>query len=252
MNGYAYVSNNPVRYNDPSGKIGPVVVGLLICGGGAFFGLGGQGIGDYIRWQGQQWSNWETYAGSALAGCVATVGTVVTKNPVLSNAIGGATQSITKQTLENVFQPKCYGGFSYDVGDIIFDTTTWGATAWALGKIVPPPVAGGLGDLTPAERAQIQRSVDEVERPLWVVGSAARGTRRGIGTNLPIGKGPGTRSDIDYLVSSVNIWYFTEEVERRLPSIDPAHGVILGVHESFMGPGIRFEPFRNPFFIPGR
>jgi hypothetical protein len=38
---------------------------------------------------------------------------------------------------------------------------------------------------------------------------AARGTRRGRGTDLPISKGPGTRGDIDYLVphSSVAHWY---------------------------------------------
>jgi len=53
------------------------------------------------------------------------------------------------------------------------------------------------GDLTPAERSTIQGLTNKAQRPIYVIGSAAKGTRRGVSTNLPIGKGPGTRSDID-------------------------------------------------------
>jgi len=55
----------------------------------------------------------------------------------------------------------------------------------------------GLGDLTLDEARRIQAVVDEAGEPLWVVGSAAEGARRNVGTDLPIGKGPGTQSDID-------------------------------------------------------
>lgn len=54
-----------------------------------------------------------------------------------------------------------------------------------------------LGDLTPDEIARLQQIANEYGTPIGVFGSAARGTRRGVGTSLPLGKGPGTRSDID-------------------------------------------------------
>jgi hypothetical protein len=110
--------------------------------------------------------------------------------------------------------------------------------------------ATGLGDLAPSEIQQIQDVVDEAERPLEVVGSAAEGTRRGIGTDLPIGKGPGTRSDIDYLVPPSSLWYYTG-LEGKLPSIDPGTGIIPGVHNPWIGPAIRFEPWSSPYFVPG-
>jgi hypothetical protein len=60
--------------------------------------------------------------------------------------------------------------------------------------------ASGLGDLTRQEAAQIQLVVDRMGcGGLIVGGSAARGGRRNRAKRwLPIGKGPGTRSDIDY------------------------------------------------------
>lgn len=87
-------------------------------------------------------------------------------------------------------------------------------------------------------------------RPLEVVGSAATGARRGVGTDLPIGKGPGTRSDIDFLVPPSSRQHFVG-FEHQLPSIDPRSGIIPGVHNPQLGPAVRFEPGRDPFFIPG-
>lgn len=54
-----------------------------------------------------------------------------------------------------------------------------------------------MGDLTKNEIGQIQSEINKAGRPLEVVGSAAEGTRRNVGSNLPIGKEVGTRSDID-------------------------------------------------------
>jgi hypothetical protein len=108
-----------------------------------------------------------------------------------------------------------------------------------------------LGDLTPAEVGQIQGVVDAAGRPLEVVGSAASGARRGVGSGLPIGKGPGTMSDIDYLVPPSSMqWY--RGLEPSLPSIDPASGIIPGVHNPYIGPAIRFEPGSPPVFVPAK
>jgi RHS repeat-associated protein len=98
-----------------------------------------------------------------------------------------------------------------------------------------------VGDLTPQEAVQIQAATDKAGRPIYVGGSAAKGARRGVGTGLPIGKGPGTRSDIDYIIphSSVDYW---KEFVNELPSIDPQHGPIYGVPNPHIGPTVRFEP----------
>ena len=57
----------------------------------------------------------------------------------------------------------------------------------------------GLGDLTPEEITQIQAVVDDAQRPLEVVGSAARGERKGVGLNIAPCKG--VKSDIDYAIA---------------------------------------------------
>lgn len=104
-------------------------------------------------------------------------------------------------------------------------------------------------DLTVMEAKQIQSVVDQAGRPLEVVGSAAKGTRRGVGTNLPIGKGPGTKSDIDYLVPPSSMAYY-EGLSNKLPSLDPKSGIIPGTHNPGIGPGIRFEPGESPSILP--
>lgn len=116
-------------------------------------------------------------------------------------------------------------------------THTYYAAGWWVHNQCPGP----YGDLTPAEIEQIQAATDAAGRPIHVVGSAAGGTRRGVGTDLPIGKGPGTRSDIDYLTtySSADYW---QDAWHKLPSVDPAHGPLKGNPNPFMGPSITFEP----------
>jgi RHS repeat-associated protein len=108
---------------------------------------------------------------------------------------------------------------------------------------------GRLGDLTTGEVRQVQSVVDQAGRPLEVVGSAASGTRRGVGTDLPIGKGPGTRSDIDYLIPPSSRKHF-EGMESRLPGVDPKTGPIPGTHNPHIGPAVRFEPKTPPRYVP--
>ena len=118
----------------------------------------------------------------------------------------------------------------------------------ALGK-VEQVGKSGLGDLTKAEVKQIQKQVDEAGRPLDVVGSAARGDRRNPGSNLPFGKGGGTKSDIDFLTHPQNLPAFKGK-QGKLPEIDPKTGIIPGAHNPFQGPGIRFEPGVAPKLNP--
>lgn len=114
-----------------------------------------------------------------------------------------------------------------------------------------------MGDLTRNEMGQIQSEVNKAGRPLEVVGSAAEGNRRNVGSNLPIGKGTGTRSDIDYIAPPSSIQYFEQ---NKLPSIDPNTGIIPGYGNEHIGPVLRFEPTEvtttprtinpSPFIVP--
>jgi RHS repeat-associated protein len=109
-----------------------------------------------------------------------------------------------------------------------------------------------LGDLSEEEARQIQAVVDDAGRPLEVVGSAARGERRNPGTDLPFGKGEGTRSDIDYAIAPSSIEYFNDvNAANRLPDVDPHHGLPPSLHSPHDGPSIRFAPGEDPQFIPG-
>jgi RHS repeat-associated protein len=109
--------------------------------------------------------------------------------------------------------------------------------------------ASGFGDLTNDEVGQIQGVVDQAERPIEVGGSAANGTRRGVGTDLPIGKGPGTKSDIDYFAPPSSLHYF-DGLQENLPSLDPHTGIVPGSGNPYIGPTIRFEPGAQPTFTP--
>lgn len=70
---------------------------------------------------------------------------------------------------------------------------------------LPPPGKPRMspyGDLTAEELAKLQRVAAEIGEPVDVVGSTAKGTRRGVGTDSPLGKGPGKKSDLDIRLDS--------------------------------------------------
>ncbi len=102
--------------------------------------------------------------------------------------------------------------------------------------VVTPKIV--FGDLTTIEVKQIQGLVNEVGRPISVVGSAARGART-------------AASDIDYVVSPSSHQYW-KGFESKLPGIDPSHGIIRTNPNPFMSPVIEFAPFIKPVIIPMR
>lgn len=120
---------------------------------------------------------------------------------------------------------------------------------------VPGAVGAGarLGDLTPNEIARIQAAADRFGNDIYVVGSAAKGARRNVGTDLPLGQfgraKNGTRSDIDYAVRN---GLDDHPALRGLPDVDPSFGVrgvdYLNLPNS---PAIRFSPGRPPTLIRG-
>lgn len=172
----------------------------------------------------------------ATGGTAAAAGVART---ALSFAAAGAASSATEQAVTSGH---------VDVSNVAAAGILSGVTGGALRTLATG--ATGIGDLTSGEVRQIQGVVDSAGRPLNVVGSAARATRRGIGSDLPIGKGAGTRSDIDYLVPPGNAPYF-RGLEGDLPSIDPGSGIIVGHPNPWIGPWIRFEPGAEPYYVPG-
>lgn len=111
-----------------------------------------------------------------------------------------------------------------------------------------------LGDLLPKEIEEIQKRADSLGIDIFVVGSAAKGQRRGIGSNLPLsvfgGTKQNTRSDIDYAVRDG----FDELASKSgLPDVDPSFGV-RGVNYINLknGPIILFSPGKKPMLIEGK
>lgn len=114
---------------------------------------------------------------------------------------------------------------------------------------VKPRVPSGFGDLSKEEVDKIQRIVDQVNLPIDVTGSAAKGERRDAGDpNLPLGKGPGTKSDIDYRVTPEAAAAWNSPVASQLPEMD---AIRIRVYNPLEGPRIRFAPGRAPVYDDG-
>ncbi|MCA9091419.1 MAG: hypothetical protein KDA90_22620 [Planctomycetaceae bacterium] len=58
--------------------------------------------------------------------------------------------------------------------------------------------------ITASEAAEIQAIANKYNTAIDVVGSRAANQGRNVGTNLPAGKGPGTRSDIDFRIDAAH------------------------------------------------
>lgn len=63
--------------------------------------------------------------------------------------------------------------------------------------------------------------------------------------NLPYGKGPGTKSDIDYITPPSSLDYY-KGIDGKLPGLDPKTGIVPGTHNllwdalSALSPVLRF------------
>lgn len=145
------------------------------------------------------------------------------------------------QTVENIKKAAEFTAAAVsvvDAGVSIVDASS-------LSKLAEP---SGFGDLTVGEVQKIQAVVDEAGRPLEVGGSAAKGTRIGIGQNIPIQKG--VKSDIDYFVPLSSTNYY-KGLESELPDLDPKTGIIPSSGNPNIGPTIKFEPgAKQPTMIP--
>jgi RHS repeat-associated protein len=250
---------------DPFGAL--AAAGVIAAGVGLMFVPGGQVIGVGILMGAGVTAGVGLVTGSfnpravAIAGIAGGVSAGVGAAAASSmSALGWGGSAIASRVLaesaENLVRQELTHPGHIDVGELVVSGATGGLSG-TIGRYNRNSAASGLaathshqlGDLGAAEVQQIQRLVDEAGRPLEVVGSAARGMRRGLGSDLPLGKGPGTKSDIDYLVPPGSIRYYeSTSLYKDLPDLDR---IIPGVHNPFIGPAIRFEPFAKPYFVPG-
>lgn len=109
------------------------------------------------------------------------------------------------------------------------------------------------GDLSPMEVSAIQHLVDIFGHSVFIVGSAAKGKRRAVGSDLPLavfgGGKKGTKSDIDYVVKTGR-----GDLASRFPfpDMDSSWGVREVDYINLSnGPTIIFSPFLKPLKIQG-
>jgi RHS repeat-associated protein len=92
------------------------------------------------------------------------------------------------------------------------------------------------GTLTDAERQALQQVANKHKTTLHVYGSRARGEGRNIDTDLPVGKGPGTKSDIDVRFDGDLDIATSGGLSDDLANIKDGHGNKLTDGRPLMGP----------------
>jgi RHS repeat-associated protein len=244
---YASNYNNPIRYSDPKGDEGEDC-----CGGfvdlmkGIFSGVADGGKSTLHGAKAQADNTIDAIKHPSVNGLLrlSPIGVLTGGGPDdMINNLKGSYQ--TGQQLGAELK----SGDNKQIGHAVGFVAEKVLEIYVLKKISGSNKTSGLGDLTKSEVKAIQSVVNEAGRPLEVVGSAAKGTRRGVGTDNPVGKGPGTKSDIDYIAPPSSLPSFLD-FQGKLPSIDPKTGIVPGVTNPYMGPGIRFEPGAKPTYIP--
>jgi len=103
----------------------------------------------------------------------------------------------------------------------------------------------GSGKLTKYEAEKLQELANQYQTAFEVVGSRSYGKGRNIDTDLPLGKGPNTRSDIDLLVDPQAVIDSSGRLADDLKNALPVDIRSTGFrHEGT--PAFRFEP-ETPF-----
>jgi RHS repeat-associated protein len=99
------------------------------------------------------------------------------------------------------------------------------------------------GTLTSAERAEIQAIADRFGAQIDVVGSRAAGQGRNIeNLDFPVGKGPNTRSDIDFIVNGQDIINSRGALNDQLNRVGNGAGRLYSPSGVSEPPSIIFRP----------
>jgi len=103
-------------------------------------------------------------------------------------------------------------------------------------------IAGDTGDLSATEIGAIQKVADEWNEPIAVFGSAANSQRRNRELALPMGKGEGEKSDIDY-------WFPTGMPSAARAQLPDCDGKTRTSQDGLPFPAVIFSPGNAPFSI---
>src|SRR5579883_641994 len=69
-----------------------------------------------------------------------------------------------------------------------------------------------------------------------------------IGIKSKTGVSP--NENLDLWLLRLSRMLLPQPLQEQLPGIDPAHGLVPGTHNPYIGPAIRFEPGAPPRYIP--
>jgi len=176
LNRYAYVTNNPLRYTDPSGHFAwfvAVPVGALIGAGVTYgFQVAANISQNGLNVQAFTEVNWAAVGGGAVAGAVGVatfgVGTAVMGTglgaTVAAGAISGAVSGQAARATENVLSGQELTAGLGNPADIATEAVVGGALAgvgYGIGRLARPAVARAARD---AAAQEAQSLVDDIVR----------------------------------------------------------------------------------------
>ena len=136
-NMFAYCKNNPIIYSDTDGQwagLDDLIAGAV----GAVAGLASQFVADIatsVMSGSWQFSNWQSYVGSAVGGALGGI-TTLYAGPIAGAAVGGGASTLIGQTLENLT-----GAGNYSTGEIIINSAIDATFSAGIAKILPVKVS---------------------------------------------------------------------------------------------------------------
>ena len=176
LNRYAYVTNNPLKYTDPSGHFAwfvAVPIGALIGAGVTYgFQVAANISQNGLNVQAFTEVNWAAVGGGAVAGAVGVatfgVGTAVMGTglgaTVAAGAISGAVSGQAARATENVLSGQEVTAGLGNPADIATEAVVGGALAgvgYGIGRLARPAVARAAQD---AAAQEAQSLVDDIVR----------------------------------------------------------------------------------------
>jgi hypothetical protein len=176
LNRYAYVTNNPLRYNDPTGHCPwciAIGVGALIGAGVTYgFQVAANISQNGLTVQAFTDVNWAAVGGGAVAGAVGVatfgVGTAVMGTDlgatVAAGAISGAVSGQAARATENVLSGQDVTAGLGNPADIATEAVVGGALAgvgYGIGRLARPAVARAARD---AAAQEAQSLIDDIVR----------------------------------------------------------------------------------------
>jgi len=152
--------------------------------------------------------------------------------------LGGS--SYARQALRTDYADTCSA--SYGSGEVAGYLTGGAGAVRAVFSKATQSTIHAAGSLTAKEAEEIQAIANRYNTQIDVVGSRAAGQGRNIETNLPVGKCPNTRSDIDFRISGQDEINTGGHISNSLKNVGNNAGEVLRDTGKSEPPVIIFRP----------